>query len=335
MIEAKITLTENFIKKPYVKLLYNGYNVSADFSPYVTTVTYTDYEKEQSDELSVSLSDHDGHFVSDWHPKKGDKITAVFGFEGENTLKCGTFTIDELSYNFDTSGDTCEIQALAATTNSPVRTKNSRFFENKTLVQIARYFGDLHGFKVVGSEGNVNVGRQNQFDETDLSFLARIARNYGYIFKLTDGLLTFTSVDGLTSAKALFTLERKDLQAFSVSNASTKKYKACSVKYFNPKTKKLCTYTAKRADGTDTLKLAEHIGSKAEAMRIATANLKAGSKEITGSVTLSQANVLFCAGVNCYIKGFAAYDGLYHITSATHTMSASGWEVSGEVEKCT
>lgn len=331
----ELMIFENAIKKPFVELLYNGHNVSADFSPYVSDITFSDYEKEQSDELSVNLSDYNGLFIGDWHPKKGDKLTAVIGFLNGAELKCGTFTIDELSYNFDTSGDKCEIKALAATTNSPVRTQNSRFFENKTLVQIAQFFGKIHGFKVVGSEGNVNVGRQNQFNETDLSFLARISRNYGYIFKLTDGLLTFTSVESMTGTKALFTINRRDINSLSLNNASTKKYKACSVKYFNPKTKKLCTYTAKRNDGTDTLKLTQKVSSKAEAMRIANANLKLGSKEITGSITLSDANALFCAGVNFNLFGFGNYDGVYHITSATHSVSSGGWSTSGEIEKIT
>lgn len=330
----ELMIFENAIKKPYVELLYNGHNVSADFSPYVSDITYSDYEKEQSDELSVNLSDYDGLFSGAWHPRKGDKLTAVIGFLNSSELKCGTFTIDELSFNFDTSGDKCEIKALAATTNSPIRTQNSRYFENKTLVQIAQFFGKIHGFKVVGSEGNVNVGRQNQFNESDLCFLARIARNYGYIFKLTDGLLTFTSIASLTGSNALFSLYRDNINSLSLNNASTKKYKACSVKYFNPKTKKLCTYTAKRSDGTDTLKLTQKVSSKAEAIRIANANLKAGSKEITGSITLAEGNELFCTGVNFDLFGFGNYDGVYHITSATHSVSSSGWQTSGEIEKC-
>lgn len=40
------------IYKPNVLLLYNGYNINPDFSPYLLDVTYTDYEKDQSDELN-------------------------------------------------------------------------------------------------------------------------------------------------------------------------------------------------------------------------------------------------------------------------------------------
>lgn len=330
-----MVFNDNLIKQPFAILKYNGHNVSADFSPYVQEISYTDYEKEQSDELTVKLCDYNKLFQNDWHPTKGDKLTAMFGYKNQEQIKCGTFTIDEIDVEMDSEGDFMNIKSLAATTNSPLRTANSRTFENKTLVQIAEFFGKIHGFKVVGTQGFVNVGRQNQLCETDLAFLKRISNNYGYIFKLTDGLLTFTSVESLTNSKALFTLKKEDINNISLSNSSTKVYKACSVKYFNPKTKKLCTYTAKRNNGTDTLKLNQKVTSKAEAIKIANANLKLGSKEIKGSISLKEPNPLFCAGVNSEIVGLGkVYSGLYHITSATHTISSRGWELSGGIEKC-
>lgn len=328
-------INDNLIKLPFATLKYNGHNVSEDFSPYVQEISYTDYEKEQSDELSVKLSDYNELFQNDWHPTKGDKLTAIIGYKGQEQINCGTFTIDEIDVEMNASGDFMDIKALAATINSPLRTANTRYFENKTLVQIAQFFGNIHGFKVVGTQGFINVGRQNQANETDLGFLRRISNNYGYIFKLTDGLLTFTATESLTNSKALFTLKKEDILSISFSNAQTKTYKSCSVKYFNPKTKKLCTYTAKRNNGTDTLKLNQKVSSKAEAIKIANANLQLGSKEIKGSITLKEANPLFCAGVNFQIDGIGkVYSGLYHIVSATHTVSSNGWEVSGEIERC-
>lgn len=325
---------DNLIKKPFAILEYNGHNVSEDFTPYVSEISYTDYEKEQSDELSVKLCDYNKLFQNDWHPTKGDKLTAIIGHKGQEQINCGTFTIDEIEVEMNADGDFMDIKALATTTNSPLRTANSKTFENKTLVQIAQFFGKTHGFKVVGEQGFVNVGRQNQVCETDLAFLKRISNNYGYIFKLTDGLLTFTSVESLKSSKALFTLNKEEINNISFSNSATKVYKACSVKYFNPKTKKLCTYTAKRSNGTDTLKLNQKVSSKAEAIKIANANLQLGSKEIKGSISLKEANPLFCAGVNFQINGIGkVYSGLYHITSATHRVSSSGWQVSGEIER--
>jgi len=323
-------------KQIFTDLKYNNHNVTKDFSKYLQSITYDDYEKEQSDELTITLKDNDKLFQNEWYPEKGAKISCKAGFiDSKEILDCGTFTIDENSFHFSASGDSLEIKALAATTNTPLRTANTRPFEKTTLIKIAQEFGNIHGFKVAGSQGNVPVERVNQANETDLAFLRRIANNYGYIFKITDGLLTFTAIDTLTDADVLFTLTKEDIQDLNISDESTKMYKACSVKYFNPKTKKLCTYTAKRDKGTDTLQLKNiKCLSKDEAKKVAEANLKAGSKEVKGSITLKNANCLFVAGVNFAIKGFGVFDGKYHITHSTHTVSSEEWTVTGDIEKC-
>lgn len=330
----ELTLTnQNTISKPFYELKYNGHNVSLDFSKYLQEITYTDYEKDQSDELTIKLKDNDKKFQNDWYLEKGAKLSCKFGFENGEILNAGTFTIDEATFDFDTSGDTVEVKALATTINSPLRTKNSRYFEG-TLKKIANDFGQIHSFKVAGDDVNFNVGRQHQFNETDLHFLARISNQYGYIFKITDGLLTFTKSDLLTSADSVLTLLKTDIKSLSLTDTQAKIYKACTVQYFNPKTKKLCSYTEKRTNGTDTLKLNLKANNKQEAIRMAKAGLANGSKEITGSITLKKPSSLFVAGVNFTINGFGRFDGKYHVVSANHSFSDSGWQTSGSIEKC-
>lgn len=318
-----------------ISLKYNNKDVTEDFSKYLQSVCYTDYEEEQSDEITLQLKDNDKKFQNDWWLDKGSKLTFNAGLKGTKTqVKFGTFTTDEPEMTFSTSGDSLSVRALAVTSNSPLRTVNTRYFNNKTLVQIAKYFGNIYGFKVVGEQGNVNVGRVNQVNESDLAFLKRISKIYGYVFKLTDGSLTFTAIDSLTNTDVLFTLNKEDISDLRLTDSNTKVYKACRVQYFNPKTKKLVTYTAKREHGTDTLKLNLKCSSKDEAKRIAEANLKSGSKEVKGSITLKSINTLFFAGVNFAIKGFGRFDGKYHIKSATHNISDGQWQISGEIEKC-
>ena len=323
------------VKKIKIDLKYNKYNVTKDFSKYLQSITYTDYEEESSDELSVQLRDNEKLFQNVWYPEKGAKLTCVLGFtNSREQLNCGTFTIDENSFNFSSSGDTLDIKALAATTNTPLRTGQTTYYEKTTLVKIAQKIGEKHGFKVIGSEGNISIDRVNQVGENDLAFLKRISQNYGYVFKLTDGLLTFIKKEELTNSDVLFTLTKNDIKDLSLQDASTKVYKACSVKYYNPKTKKLCSYTATRDKGTDTLKITQKCTSKEQAIKIANARLKSGSQEITGSITLKEANCNFYAGVNFSISGFGNFDGIYHIKQSTHSVSNDGWEVSGEIIKC-
>lgn len=329
----ELAIPKTTVSKPFYELKYNGHNVTLDFSKYLQEITYIDYEKDQSDELTIKLKDNDKKFQNDWYLDKGAKLTCKFGYENGEILNAGTFTIDEATFDFDTGGDTVEVKALATTVNSPLRTKNSRYFEG-SLKKIADNFGQIHGFKVVGDDVNFDVGRQHQFNETDLRFLTRISNQFGYIFKITDGLLVFTKSDLLTATDAVLTLTKSDIRSLSLTDTQAKIYKACTVQYFNPKTKKLCSYTEKRTNGVDTLKLNIKANSKQEAIRMAKAGLASGSKEIKGNISLKKPSSLFVAGVNFAIDDFGRFNSKYHITSASHTFSDSGWQTSGSIEKC-
>ena len=92
------------VKKIKIDLKYNKYNVTKDFSKYLQSITYTDYEEESSDELSVQLRDNEKLFQNEWYPEKGAKLTCVLGFtNSREQLNCGTFTIDENRFNFSSS----------------------------------------------------------------------------------------------------------------------------------------------------------------------------------------------------------------------------------------
>lgn len=167
---------EAVIYKPNVFLTYNGHDVTEDFSPYLLDVTYTDYEKDQSDELNIRLKDNESKFRDNWSPRKGDKLTCNMYAE-DGVLSCGGFTIDEVEYSGDESGDICTVRALAATINKSIRTRFARGYSGKTLVDIAREIGVRHGFEVIGSAGFVYVDTMTQANETDLAFFEQSSFN--------------------------------------------------------------------------------------------------------------------------------------------------------------
>ncbi len=328
---------EAVIYKPNVFLTYNGHDVTEDFSPYLLDVTYTDFEKDQSDELDIRLKDNDGKFRDTWSPRKGDKLACTLFPQNGGTLECGAFTIDEVEYSGDESGDICTMRALAATINKSVRTRFTRGYSGKTLVDIAREIGARHGFEVIGNAGFVYVDTITQAGETDLSFLNRVASMYGYTFKITDNKLTFMPVENLENSDILLTFNKSNIKSYSFTDTSTKMYGACTASYYDPKTKKLKNYTARNTNSLskDTLKLSNKYISLDAAKRAANIGLKNGSTEVTGAITLKESNSNFIAGVNVeFVDDFGVYNGRYHITQTTHIVSCGVYEVSGEIKKC-
>lgn len=324
------------VKNPQVIILYNKEDITKNISSYIQSVTYTDYEKDQSDELSITLNDYDGYFQNDWYPEKGDKISAQIGYEGEKLLDCGVFTIDEPELDISTEGDTFVIRALAASINQKIRERTHNSYVNKTLVDIAKQIAKKHGYVVKGSAGFIKIPYAVQCNETDLAFLKRLASSYGYIFKLTDTVITFIPVENLENSKSILKISRADIEQASLRDTATKTYSACSAKYLNPKTGKLVTYTA-RSNKTgikkETLKLDGRYATKAQAKAATEAALRRGSKAVTGNIDFKSGQTNAIAGVNTDVDLKNRFSGKYHITQSTHTVTQEDYKTSIEIER--
>ncbi len=155
--------------KPTVKLLYNGKDCTTDFSKYLNRLTFQDFEDEQSDELTITLNNNDGFFSNNWYPEKGAKLTCDILFDGE-ICNCGTFTIDDNTLDFSTSGDSVEIKALATSTNFAVRTKKIKNHTGKTLIQIANEIGKNYGFKVLAGRAGSKLAQLNSDNNKNETF---------------------------------------------------------------------------------------------------------------------------------------------------------------------
>lgn len=320
--------------KPEVKLLYNGKDCTNDFSKYLRSFVFKEFEDEQSDELNIILNNNDGYFSDLWYPQKGDKITANIIY-GVDNFSCGIFTIDDNNFNFEIDGDDVEIRALATSINAPLRTQKIKNHSGKTLLEIARSIGKTYGFKVLDNGANINVGTIIQKNESDISFLKRIAREYGYIFNIKDGYLTFIELEELHNQDAIFSLYKEDFEYFNVSDSTTKMYGSVKVSYFDSKTKTLKTYTSKsNTQLSDTLTIHRKCSSIEEAKKLADSALKNGSKEIKGRIKPKEPLLNFIAGVNFDIYGVGKFEGKYHIKSAERKIDENGYNITGEVEKC-
>ncbi len=321
--------------KPVVTLLYNGKDASKDFSKYLRCLTFNEFEDEQSDELTLALNNDDGYFSDLWYPNKGDKITVSIQY-GEDIFEPGTFTIDDNSFNWGLSGDTVEIKALATSTNFSVRTQKIKNWTGKTLNQIANEIGKSYGFKVLGNTGSIKIGTIVQKNESDIAFLKRVSKLYGYIFNIKDGLLTFSSLEELEKGESLFTLSKSsDIEDLSLNDTVTKIYGKAKVQYLDLKTKSIKTYTAVgNTEITNVLTVYKRCSSLSEAKIVAQSALKNSSREVAGRIQPSKPNKLFMAGVNFDLVGIGKHEGKYHIKAHTLKIDESGLKQEGEIVKC-
>lgn len=133
------------VRRPKFSISIAGKNVTADLEKYVSSVTYTDRVAGQSDEIEITLINIDGRFSDQWQPTTNDKIDLSIGYDDDLT-DCGTFTIDTVESSGPPS--VVAVKALAAGTNSPLRTKKTVAHEGKTIREIAQATADAHGFTI-------------------------------------------------------------------------------------------------------------------------------------------------------------------------------------------
>ncbi|MBJ5304221.1 phage late control D family protein, partial [Salmonella enterica subsp. enterica serovar London] len=79
---------------PIFTLWYGHKEITYDIAPYVTSISYSDSIKNESDVIAIALEDSAGRWVNEWYPGKGDTLALRLGYQGEDLLDCGTYIID-------------------------------------------------------------------------------------------------------------------------------------------------------------------------------------------------------------------------------------------------
>ena len=327
------------VPHPVFVLLYGQKNITEDISPYVLSLNYTDHLTEKSDELEVTVSDSDHRWINAWYPKQGDTLTLKIGYEGDPLLPCGTFEIDEIEFSDPPS--VVSIKAFATAIKTPLRTRNSRGFENVRLASIVNRIAKKNGLTLQGKIADIKLDRITQYQEEDLAFLSRLAAEYGHAFKVTGKTLVFTDMSALHQEKTVFTISPKDVAAIRMRDTIKGAQKAAKGKYHDAKKKEIVSYTlaaeGENASG-DTLKIASR-GTKSAVMAKTKAALnKKHSAKLSGSLEI-EGNPRAVAGVRFVLQEYGVLSGAYLIDSARHTIEGTaGWKTSiefkrGEIKK--
>lgn len=318
------------VPHPVFVLSYEQKNITSDVTPYVRSVTYTDYLSGQSDELEVELEDADGRWARQWYPGKGDTLSLKIGYEGAPLLPCGMFEIDEIEFTQPPA--TVSIRGLATGIRKSVRTRMPRAFENTTLAAIAQRIAKRNKLVLTGKIRDIYIDRVTQYQERDVEFLTRLAREYGYAFKIVGSKLVFTELADLRDGGTVATLKATDLISMRMRDKIKDVYQEAKVRYHDPKTKKLVVYGVKGNQVTevgqsasgDTLKLSTRASSKAAAQAKAQAALDAANLQQTAGSLTAPGNPRLVAGTTFELADCGKLSGKYLVESARHRLDRGG-----------
>jgi len=343
-VEALIHET---VPVPAFELSYNGRAITQEIAPYVISATYTDQLTGDADSLDIELEDTDGRWLDSWYPEKGASLAYRFGYADTPLISAGRFDVDELE--LDGPPSIVRIRALATGVQDAVRTRKGRAYENTTLAAIAQRIAKRHKMTLVGKIEPLRIDRVTQYQEGDISFLQRLANQYGYAFKVTENnsRLVFWKTADLHLQKAIRSYAPEDLASWNFRDKVSDVPAGVEVKHHDTKTKKLVVYevkdgdttvvgstTAGKATSADTVKMTSRAKSQASAESQAEAELDRRLLERTSGEINLEGDPALAAGANIELVGFGKLSGLYTVTRATHAIVRNaGYTMSLELKR--
>ena len=176
-------------RRKYLSVVYNGIDICNNLSPYIESFSYED-SVDESDTISISLSDRDLKWSRTWLPEKGDKISPSiilenWNYEGEKmTVLCGVFLVDD--YSFSCPPFSCTINGVSAPVDTSFKeSENTKTWENATVRLIANEIASKYNLKLIFEVGeDITVSKTEQDKQADSEFLKNLCEKYGLGIKV-------------------------------------------------------------------------------------------------------------------------------------------------------
>lgn len=264
---------------------YLGRDLTADLSPYVLGVTWTDYLSGQSDEISIELEDTDDKWLGVWYPVKGDALSLSMTYPGQAPLNCGSFEVDEINASGPPS--VVVIRGLSAGVSKGVRTRKGVAYENTTLAEIARQVAKRNKLDLVGEIRALRIDRITQFQERDLAFITRLGRQYGYAVKLRENKLIFTAKAALRDGLPVRSISRRECSRYDLKDKIKDVFRSAKNTHHDPDTQKTIRSQAKDSRAPDSQASME---TSADELRINQRAPDADSAQAQADAALGDAN---------------------------------------------
>ncbi len=309
-----------------VKLKFGQKDVTTTLSEFITQIDYTDGLGAQ-DSIKLTLDDSKSKWRGDWYPIKTDELSLEFGYAGEKTIKAKCF-IDTITIKG--KPDIIEIGAISGVVSEDLNTNKNATFEKKTLKQIVQQIAESHGLKVQGEIESITVKRRTQKDVSDYAFLEKLAKDFGYYFAVKNKQLIFCKKDKVKKDSSSLEITPQHCYEYSFTDKTSKVYKACTVRSWDPASKKFICHTeqAKGLKTGDELIITRRVENAEQAKALAKAALTArNERQVNGTLKLIGQHY-YVAGVQLNLSGFGLLSGIYTVSEAKHTINSSGWTVS-------
>ncbi|HBS5988421.1 TPA: phage late control D family protein [Klebsiella pneumoniae] len=171
----------------------------------------TDNRGFNADELTISVDDSQGDIAL---PPRGAELSVSLGWQGEPLIYKGIYIVDEVSHSGPP--DRIDITARSADFRDEFNVKREVSWHDVTVERIVSAIAHRYKLKPIISEQlmNAEIDHADQTQESDMSFLTRMADILGAIATVKNGCLLFILPGGGVSANS------KALPEFAITRSS-------------------------------------------------------------------------------------------------------------------
>ncbi|CDG20489.1 putative phage protein (D protein) (Modular protein) [Xenorhabdus poinarii G6] len=206
--------------QPTFSLEINNTDISGKIQARLMSLTLTDNRGLESDQLDIELNDADGMLKL---PLRGDILTLGLGWHGHSLTPKGTFVVDEIEHTG--APDRLTIRARSADFRGDLNVKREISYHKQTLENIVSTVAARNKlqFKISDELKNITM-HIDQTNESDVSFLTRIAKQEGAVVSVKNGELLFIrqgqnkTASGQAIQRVTITRESGDSHRFSLSD---------------------------------------------------------------------------------------------------------------------
>src|SRR5690554_5394618 len=311
------------MRRAGVDIVYQGVNITKDVEKDKIEFTYNDNATGRADDISLSIKDDTGKWISSWAPERGDAGQAIlwtkdWDKEGDSkSLDCGIFQVDEPQYSGPPRTVTIKASSTPANTEF-MHTPRSDVWDGASIKEIAQTIARNAGLKLVyDSKAEPITDFLEQSEESDASFLYNICQRNGLAMKLYDKRIVIFDETIYEAKKAVMTIREEDmLPGWNCGSSLTDSgYDGCRTVYVDMAAGELIDYLYRipGRKGSKIYHVNEECLSIAEAERLAKSAVREKNKnEFTFSCSIP-GNLSLVSSQTVNIEGFGKFDGKYYI----------------------
>lgn len=316
--------------KPAFKITADKKDVTALIAQRLVSINITDETGLVSDTCEILLDNRDEKLEI---PARSAVLEVSLGYDDKPLTKMGSYIVDDV----EISNPPLQMRVVGKASNTldknlskRIKAPKSKSWHGYSLVGIITAIANNNGFKAAidGYFTQIYISHLDQTDESDISFLNSLAKDYGAFVKLSLGRMIFfrkgTSIS--ISGKELPTikLSSKDISDWKIRISDMEKFGKVISKWHNFATGKEEDVFSGNGDPAYTMRY--KFVSQARALEAAKAKLgefKRGAENLNfstlGNPSLSAENKLTFSDIK-YLK-----NKNWIITSVNHSLSDQGF----------